>query len=157
MLSGRNTYSIQPRPTANIGKKISRAGPSLLEETPSPCTLVQNGQSDPFNAYAIKIDARVNQIMTFYRDEVMPLLFDGPAFGEAKKLNWKYILEGLEVPGAAFCNLARNSAAAAIVAPSTELAKQTYLYQAKSTKMLREHLNNESIILSQRTILWIFT
>ncbi|KAJ9603760.1 hypothetical protein H2200_011946 [Cladophialophora chaetospira] len=124
----------------------------------SPLSLVQKGQSDPFNAYSIKIDARVNQIMTFYRDSVMPLLFEGPAFVEAKKVSWKDIVNGLEAPGSAYCYLARNSAAAAIVAPSTELAKQTYMYQARSTKALREYLNQESsIILSRRTVLWIFT
>ena len=63
--------------------------------------------------------------MTFYRDEVMPLLFDGPAFEAGKRLNWQHMVESFEKPGAAYCNLARNSAAAAIVAPSTELARQT--------------------------------
>lgn len=95
--------------------------------------------------------------MTFYRDEVLPLLFDGAAFTEAKKLNWVYNLNALEMPGAAYCNLARNSAAAAIVAPNTDLARQTHLYQARGTRLLREQLQKESNNLSRSTALCIFT
>ena len=94
--------------------------------------------------------------MTFYRDEVMPLLFDGPAFEAGKRLNWQHMVESFEKPGAAYCNLARNSAAAAIVAPSTELARQTYLYQARGTKSLREVIRTESAVLSPKTSLRIF-
>ena len=86
--------------------------------------------------------------MSFYRDQVMPLLFDGPAFEAGKRLNWKIMVEAFEKPGAAYCHLARNAAAAAIVAPSTELAKQTFLYQARATKSLREDLMHEGEILS---------
>jgi hypothetical protein len=117
----------------------------------SPTNLVQRGNSDPFDTYAIPVDPMVNGLLSFYRDSVMPTMFQGPVAARAANAGWMDCVDSLEDKGSAFGFLARCSAAAVIVAPNTDMASQAFIYQARSMASLRSVLAGGAPVRSFRT------
>jgi hypothetical protein len=98
------------------------------------------GNSDPFGAYPIPITAEVNNLMTFYRDYIIPSTW----FKNFKNKNtmalaareWQYNAAHLEDEGTAYGIIARHGMVAASCSPG--LRKQAMYYVGQSTEVLRK-------------------
>ncbi len=78
--------------------------PSLLfeEGACSPSTVLRRGNSDPFNALAVPINAEDNRIVSFYRDFLLPaeynvddLLSKDVLANVRAKADWELHVSGL--------------------------------------------------------------
>ncbi|OCT45591.1 hypothetical protein CLCR_01518 [Cladophialophora carrionii] len=106
----------------------------------SPSTSIGKGNSDPFGAFPIPITADVNNLMTFYRDYIIPSIW----FKNFKNKNtvalaareWQYNAAHLEDEGTAYGIIARHGMVAASCSPA--LRKQAEYYVGQSTEVLRK-------------------
>ncbi|EXJ66936.1 uncharacterized protein A1O5_10131 [Cladophialophora psammophila CBS 110553] len=115
------------------------------------------GNSDPFNAYPITISPRVNDILRFYRDIVIPSQYhtstDGWRTLDAAADDWKDVVRSLHEKGGALGFLARWAQVASNVTENSELAVQSLRFRSESTSMLLRKLQQGSGIVS-RTSYW---
>ncbi|KAJ9607241.1 hypothetical protein H2200_008313 [Cladophialophora chaetospira] len=131
----------------------------------SPVTILNAGDSDPFDAYAIPISAEVNNILAFYRDFIIPSAYhlDGKSkhnLATARsKSDWDACVNGLRDEGEAFAFMGRNSAVAADVSQSQALRQKSLIFRTKSTMALRKKLSvvtnaNQSSLYWHIYMLW---
>ncbi|EXJ61013.1 hypothetical protein A1O7_05166 [Cladophialophora yegresii CBS 114405] len=117
---------------------FSNGGPEIWAASPS--TSIGKGNSDPFGAYPIPITADVNNLMTFYRDYIIPSIW----FKNFRNKNtialaareWQYNAAHLEDEGTAYGIIARHGMVAASCSPA--LRKQAEYYVGQSTEVLRK-------------------
>ncbi|KIW92923.1 uncharacterized protein Z519_06772 [Cladophialophora bantiana CBS 173.52] len=102
-------------------------------------TAIGKGNSDPFGAYPIPITAEVNNLMTFYRDYIIPSIW----YRNFKTKNtmalaareWQFNVSHLEDEGTTYAIIARHGMVATTCNP--ELRKLALQYVGKSTRALR--------------------
>ncbi|KAJ9604639.1 hypothetical protein H2200_010753 [Cladophialophora chaetospira] len=120
------------------------ASPVSSQESPklwtaSPSTIMGKGNSDPFGSYPIAITADVNNLMTFYRDYVIPSIwyknFKNQTTMALAAREWKYNAAHLEDEGTAFGIIARHGMVAANCNPG--LRSLALQYVGQSTEALR--------------------
>ncbi|KIW68241.1 hypothetical protein PV04_04198 [Phialophora macrospora] len=106
--------------------------------------LVHAGNSDPFGAYAIKIDPQINEIISFYRDYTLPAQYHVPSgqwvSSANARLDWSICISTLQHPDLANAFIARAAAVVAVVHPS--LRALAVRYRLRSIQQLRVKLLN---------------
>lgn len=111
------------------------------------------GNSDPFDAYAVKISPRVNDILRFYRDIVIPSQYhtgpDGWRTLEAAADDWKDVVRSLRERGGALGFLARWAQVASNTTGNPELAVQSLQYRSQSTSELLKKVQQGSGIATR--------
>jgi hypothetical protein len=111
------------------------------------------GNSDPFAAYPIKISARVNDILRFYRDIVLPSQYhttpDGWRTLEAAADDWRDVVRSLHEKGGALGFLARWAQVASNTTENPELALQSLKFRSQSTSELLRKVRQGSGIASR--------
>ncbi|OAP60315.1 hypothetical protein AYL99_05317 [Fonsecaea erecta] len=112
-----------------------------------------HGNSDPFNAYPVFISPRVNDILRFYRDIVIPSQYhtsvDGWTTFEAAKEDWRDVVNSLYEKGGALGFLARWAQVASNVAENSELAVQSLRFRSQSTSILLKKMQQGSGLVSK--------
>jgi len=111
------------------------------------------GNSDPFGAYPIQISAKVNDILKFYRDIVLPSQYhtslDGWLTLEAAAEDWRDVVRSLHEKGGALGFLARWAQVAANTTANPELALQSLKYRSQSTTELLKKVQRDSGIATR--------
>ncbi len=132
-------------PNANASEDSS--SPASSQNSPkmpfaSPLVTVGKGNSDPFGAYPITITADVNNLMTFYRDYIIPSIwyrnFKNQTTEALAAREWQYNASHLEDEGTAFGIIARHGLVAANCNPA--LRKLALQYVGQSTEVLRRKI-----------------
>ena len=111
------------------------------------------GNADPFNAYPIVVSARVNDILKFYRDVVLPSQYhtgtDGWLTLQAAADDWRDVVRSLNEKGGALGFLARWAQVASNTTNNPELAMQSLRFRAQSTSDLLKKMQQGSGIASR--------
>ncbi|OQV04067.1 hypothetical protein CLAIMM_09014 [Cladophialophora immunda] len=119
------------------------------------------GNSDPFNAYPVPISPRVNDILRFYRDIVIPSQYhtgsDGWRTLDAARDDWRDVVRSLYEKGGALGFLARWAQVASNVTDNSELAVQSLRFRSQSTSMLLRKMQQGSGIVSRSSYWHIIT
>jgi hypothetical protein len=124
---------------------------NLVLRTSSPVML--KGGSDPFDTHAIAVTPEVNELITFFRDMVIPNIYHtGPQGWKTSKTansHWQSAVQGLGDEGGALGFLARYAHVAAITNKDKRWTTRAFRYTSQSTGVLRERLN-DSTALAQK-------
>ncbi|KIW85273.1 hypothetical protein Z517_00663 [Fonsecaea pedrosoi CBS 271.37] len=120
-----------------------------------------SGNSDPFNAYPVPISPRVNDILRFYRDIVIPTQYhtgpDGWRTLDAAMDDWRDVVRSLNEKGGALGFLARWAQVASNVTDNPELAVQSLRFRSQSTSMLLRKIQRGSGLVSQSNYWHVIT
>jgi hypothetical protein len=108
---------------------------------------VYTGNSDPFCAYAIKIDPQINEIISFYRDYILPAQYHVPSeewvSSASARMDWSLCVSTLQHADLANAFIARAATVVAVLHPS--LRTLAVRYRLRSIQQLRvKLLNNDS-------------
>ena len=125
-----------------------------LEQSNSPISFLRNGNSDPFSAYKFKVDPEANELITFYRDYIVPCMYHTSSGRKAltnasAKRDFDDIVTGLKDEGGAYGFLARNAFVAARANPA--MRKAAAVYGDKSVKMLMKKVAAGKELQEQQT------
>ncbi|ETI24281.1 hypothetical protein G647_03650 [Cladophialophora carrionii CBS 160.54] len=106
--------------------------------------LAHAGNSDPFCAYAIKIDPQINEVIAFYRDYTLPAQYHVPSrdwvSSASARLDWSICISTLQHPDLASAFVARAATIAAVIRPG--LRSLAMRYRLRSIQQLRVKLLN---------------
>lgn len=120
----------------------------LIVRPVSPVSMVGKGNSDPFHVYSIAIGPAENQLLSLYRDIVLPSLYhlhvdkkglNDSNLNDLAERDWLDNVAGLEERGTALGTLARFGAMAARSNMGMLLVGLKYLGQ--STRVLRDKVS----------------
>lgn len=125
---------------------------------PLPSVIVHEGNSDPFSAYPVKIDAETNAIIAFYREYVLPAQYHVPSkqwvSSANARLDWSICISTLEHPDLAGAFIARAATVAAVL--DSKLRPLAVRHRLRNIQRLRvKLLNREDIGWSDTNILQI--
>ncbi|KAJ9607000.1 hypothetical protein H2200_009011 [Cladophialophora chaetospira] len=115
----------------------------MTVRTTSPVTVLGKGNSDPFAVYTVTIGPEENDLITLYRDYMIPSAYSAE-LGQ-KHMNflasqdWRDSLAALEDEGAALGTLARYGSIASKYNP--RMQRLTYKYLVQSINVLRTKLS----------------
>lgn len=163
--NGYKTSSKERKPKANCEVKGERETSNILLllqaslSTRSPLTVINKGNSDPFNALAVPINAQENSILSFYRDYMLPTAFHLThkskwSLASVRAIaDWTICVLGLEGAGTAYAFIGSNASLAGQCADSAVLHKESLVCRTKSTAALREKLSHISDI-SRPKLFW---
>lgn len=114
------------------------------------------GDSDPFDTHATPITPEVNQLITFFRDLVIPsAYYTGPQGWKTSKTanaHWQSAVQGLGDEGSALAFLARYAHIAAIVNKDQRMICQALRYTSQSITLLRERLEEFTASTQEATL-----
>ena len=128
----------------------------MITSTPSPgyvphlpITLLQKGNSDPFDALPIPVDARTNELFLFLRDSVHPVCFKleikRAATSKNRLDNWRGVAATLRERDHAYGWLAVSAAVMATVAPDPrEFTRKALEYRTRGSVLLRQRMLRNS-------------
>jgi hypothetical protein len=106
----------------------------------SPVNLVRKGNSDPFSTYAFDIDPQANELIAFWRDQIIPGVYHISRRKSLSHANaqrdFKDVVDSLSDRGGAYSVLARSAFIASHTKP--EMAKSALVYVDKSVKVLKD-------------------
>jgi hypothetical protein len=108
-------------------------------------TILNKGNSDPFDAYNFNIDAWANRFLDFGKNAVIPAIFrveEGNAWfpASASSMHWHTSLADLENTGAAFSLMSYYATALTIISRNAETARRALMFKTKAVELLRNHL-----------------
>ena len=128
---------------------IPERNPVLRTSAP----VMLKGGSDPFDTHAVAVTPEVNELITFFRDMVIPNIYHtGPQGWKTSKTansHWQSAVQGLGDEGGALGFLARYAHVAAITNKDKRMTTRAFRYTSQSTGVLRERLN-DSTALAQK-------
>ena len=144
------------------GQYVQSQWSQTLKGIVSPQSLVQSGNSDPFDAFPIPVTAGVNGLMSFGRDCLIPAMYFtnsgtfAPAVAKvALKTNTP------ENPTSAYALLAYYATTLAIIVPQdshgTRPIRQSLVYRTKCSEALRGQLAKKNAYTSPATAAMIYT
>ena len=117
---------------------------------------IRNGNSDPFNTFAISVDPYVNNIVTFYRDHVLcgkhNLGPGGVSTSPTATREWVDNIEGLQDDCSAYAFLARNATILALIKPDDAISQQALTFRIQTTTLLRCRFVDAEATYSPRII-----
>jgi len=146
----QNTSASQGDPESPTYETVSKS------RSPPPLTILRKGNSDPFSALPIPVDARDNSLIAFYRDFELPTLYflDTKSWvtSAACMKDWSLCTNGLQDPCFAYAFLARNATVASMVSPSSTLTKQALVYRTRSTALLRSKIADKQQLVTSQTL-----
>ena len=109
----------------------------------SPSTILKRGQSDPFNTLAVEVTPEANEILSFFRENVI-LSFYSTRWNKSKAavvaMHWQTAVQTLHDRGSALGWLGRNGQILSIVSNDKRVKYAALRYTAQSTAILRERL-----------------
>ncbi|OAP57680.1 hypothetical protein AYL99_08418 [Fonsecaea erecta] len=119
---------------------------------------LHGGNSDPFNAYPVKISPRVNELIAFYRDYLLPAQYHVPSTAWVSsanaRLDWSICISTLQEPALANAFIARSATVAAVLNP--DLRTLATRCRLRSIQELQARLrNNASHTCSDANVLQI--
>ena len=114
----------------------------VVERSLTPVSPVKKGNSDPFDAWSFEITPQVNDLITFYRDWILPSMYhtDSRKAVTSKSAQRDYAdtVNGLQDEAGAYAFLARN---AFVATKSNPVMRQVAAeYSGKSTKLLAKKI-----------------
>ncbi|KIW69987.1 hypothetical protein PV04_02299 [Phialophora macrospora] len=122
----------------------------LLARLHTPDSVLREGNSDPFDAYAVKIDPAANELLAFYRDTVLPALYHTTKHKwitiSSARRDWQDCIHGwagsngLGDEGAGTAFIATCATVAAMVSRNPTIQDQANRYRSKSAAILRDRL-----------------
>jgi hypothetical protein len=146
-VKGNSPASSHASYTSDLGTTADKSPPRSVQVD------LWRGNSDPFNAYSITISARVNDILKFYRDIVLPSQYhtgpDGWLTLPAAADDWKDVVRALREKGGALGFLARWAQVGSNTTENPELALQSLRFRAQSTSDLLKKVQQGSGIASK--------
>jgi hypothetical protein len=128
----------------------------MMTSTPSqgyvprlPITLLQKGNSDPFDALPITVDAKANELFLFLRDSVHPALFkleiERAATSKNRLENWHRIAANLRERDHAYGWLPVSAAVMANVTPDPrEFTRKALVCRTRGSVLLRQGMLHNS-------------
>ncbi|KAJ9605879.1 hypothetical protein H2200_009728 [Cladophialophora chaetospira] len=123
---------------------------TILARLISPNTILQEGNSDPFNTYAVKIDPLANEVLRFRRDIVLPAIYHTAKrkwmTSAGARQDWQHCIYGWgasgglgdEGSGTAF--LATCATVASLVSPNPAVRDRAAHFRSKTLALLRNRL-----------------
>ncbi|KIX99378.1 uncharacterized protein Z520_04954 [Fonsecaea multimorphosa CBS 102226] len=135
----------RPVPTARNGAiRTQRTGGVSEPAVGSPSINLHRGNSDPFNAYPVKIDPQVNELIAFYRDYLLPAQYHVPSTAWVSsanaRLDWSICTSTLQEPASGNAFIARSATVAAVLNPA--LRTLAMRYRLRSIQELRSRLRD---------------
>jgi hypothetical protein len=137
---GRREIVVLPKPTQ-----------SALGLIP-PYFSLRQGNSDPFNAFAVPINSRTNALMTYTREFYLPTREGDATNPEAaiRPEDWKECVGLLSDTGTAYAHLARVAAFMAQPGKAkpegnVEFGRQALIFNGKGTLVLRERIRQGAL------------
>ncbi|KIW12551.1 hypothetical protein PV08_09828 [Exophiala spinifera] len=140
-------------------KPFRRVSAAKLSDHLSPVTILQKGNSDPFDVSAVQISAELNEVLLFYQQNVLPLFVTYMRANfvtiSTGKASWHDRFSNLHNVYSA-CGLLTRTAALMCRLPfaGNRLATQAFTCKAKLLRMLRFHVareGNRALWLSEAT------
>ena len=127
---------------------------AALRQSDSPVSFVRYGNSDPFSAYDFNVDPQANELISFYRDYIVPCMYHTTSGRKAltnssAKRDFDDIITGLRDEGGAYGFLARNAFVAARTNPA--MRKAAAVYGDKSVKLLMKKFAEGKELQDQKT------
>ena len=125
-----------------------------LQQSNSPISFLKNGNSDPFSSYDFKVDPQANELISFYRDYILPCMYHTSSgrkvlTNASAKRDFEDIVTGLKDEGGAYGFLARNAFVAARSNPA--MRKAAAVYGDKSVKLLMKKIAGGKDLQDQPT------
>lgn len=120
----------------------------------SPLTMLRRGNSDPFQAFAIPIDALVTHAMSYTKDLYFPGVFkdaNNPQVRNATDRDYAEVVSFLHDESTAYAHLARIAAAMPKSESNTSVVSQSLVFRTKGIAALRRRLLNKDNVQDQRT------
>jgi hypothetical protein len=121
-----------------------------------PVTILQKGNSDPFNSKAIPITAETSELLMFHESNVLPLIVAcREAYGVSSsvtKENWHDSFPEMHDECTAYGLLARTAVVMSrSAAPGSRVAVQSLMYKRKTSELLRARLTKSEypLVVSQ--------
>ncbi|EXJ69807.1 uncharacterized protein A1O5_06878 [Cladophialophora psammophila CBS 110553] len=134
-IKGSKTRSKGTSSESAVGSLLSSSSINLLK-----------GNSDPFNAYPVKINPEINELIAFYRDYLLPAQYHVPSTAWVSsanaKLDWTICISTLQEPTLAKAFIARSATVAAVLNPA--LRTLAMRYRLQSIQELRVRLLNHA-------------
>jgi hypothetical protein len=118
-----------------------------------PVTILKEGQSDPFSAFAIPIDSKVNLLMTYCREVELPSVHrDGTnPKGLYTPDEWATIISLFEEPYSAYAHLTRVASAMPVTLDTkSDLAVTALTFRGKVMSLLREKMAGKDAMRNHR-------
>ncbi len=120
---------------------------SQSPQCPLQPIISHEGNSDPFNAYAVKIDPQINEVISFYRDHALPAQYHVPSqdwvSSTSARLDWSICISTLQHSDLASAFIARAATIASVLNPT--LRPLAMRHRLRSVQQLRvKLLNNEN-------------
>lgn len=114
-------------------------------QSESPLSMLQKGNSDPFDSFAIAIDAWANRFMDFGRTFLIPALYQSGKRGwvpsSPAARNWHAGVRDLSDECAAFGLMAYYATALTIVSGDASAARRALALKTKAVELLRAHMS----------------
>lgn len=122
----------------------------------SPISILEEGNSDPFSVYAIKITPIVSSLIQFHKEFVIPSLFGTTSWRRALAVpgamrEWSLSTEALQDSCSALATLTYHASMRAAVAPDAELSRQLFQFRGKTMSLLRSRLTSEEALREPET------
>lgn len=148
--SARGGIDSVTEPDPDVASEAAKTKVILRE---SKATAVLKGNSDPFETQAVAITPEVNELITFFRDLVIPSIYhtgpDGWKTSQTANAHWQSAVQGLGDKGGALGFLARYAQVAAITGGDKRMGTEALRYTSKSTSVLRERLEHSTTMVQQ--------
>lgn len=127
----------------------------------SPQSLVQRGNSDPFNAFPVPVNPAVNGLIVFGRDCLMPALYFQSSGTYAPSIKgWSANSNAAEDVASAWALLAYYSTTLSIISGhdshGTRPVRQSLVYRTKCSEALREQLAEKNAFMMPTTYAMIY-
>jgi len=118
-------------------------------------TILQKGNSDPFDTFPVSIDPKVNDLMSFCRDYLPPSPSSLEPRSGAKPStvprDWQICVAALHDQCIAYGYLSRYAAVMASMTHDSDLAMRALAYRNQSSALLRVRLATEPVLSNVRT------
>jgi hypothetical protein len=129
---------------------VAKIRGEILTRTFSPRSMVKGGNSDPFDAYAVKIDPMANEMLSFYRDFILPAIYHTTkrkwVTNASARRDWHDCIhgwrtsDGLGDEGAGTAFIASCATATALVSRNPIIQGHANHYRSKSLALLKARL-----------------
>ena len=141
----RNSFRDKQPPKHELGSITTQAHPQ---------TILRKGNSDPFQAFAIPIDARLADLLAYTRDKYLPEIFthvNAPDVQAAVVGAFAETITFLHDECTAYGHIAKVAAVMPKGSMASELASQIPLFKLKGLASLRKKVTNSASLLDAKT------
>ena len=137
-----SVFTLTPPSSDEDVKEAHKQVVEAIQRSTTPVSPVKKGNRDPFDAWSFQITPQVNDLITFYRDWILPSMYHTSSrkavTSKSALRDYADTVNGLQDEAGAYAFLARNAFVAGKSNPV--MRKVAAEYSGKSTKLLAKKI-----------------